>query len=77
MEFDKDGLVLLSAWVEPVLCGLARDAARAADLEFSRWVERALRQTMARESADRAMASERECGGCWTCGYTPCMCDQQ
>lgn len=29
-------------------------------LEFSRWVERAVRQTMARESADRAMAAARE-----------------
>ena len=57
----KDGRVVLSAWVEPVLRDYAREAAKVANLEFSRWVERAVRQTMARESADRAIvaASER------------------
>ncbi len=58
----KDGRVVLSAWVEPVLRDYAREAAKVANLEFSRWVERAVRQTMARESADRAMASARERG---------------
>ena len=72
----KDGRVVLSAWVEPVLRDCAREAARAANLEFSRWVERAVRQTTARESADRAMASARERGECGACGYTPCACDQ-
>jgi len=47
----KDGRVVLSAWVEPVLRDYAREAAKVANLEFSRWVERAVRQTMARESA--------------------------
>ena len=58
----KDGRVVLSAWVDPVLRDYAREAAKVANLEFSRWVERAVRQTMARESADRAIvaASERE-----------------
>lgn len=51
----KDGRVVLSAWVEPALRDYAREAARVANLEFSRWVERAVRQTMARESADRAV----------------------
>ena len=54
----KDGRVVLSAWVDPVLRDYAREAARLSGLEFSRWVERAVRQTMARESADRA-ACER------------------
>jgi hypothetical protein len=72
----KDGRVVLSAWVEPVLRDYAREAAKVANLEFSRWVERAVRQTMARESADRAMASARERSECGTCGYAPCMCDQ-
>jgi len=52
----KDGRVVLSAWVEPVLRDYAREAARASGLEFSRWIERAVRQVAARESADRAMA---------------------
>lgn len=72
----KDGRVVLSAWVDPVLRDYAREAARIAHLEFSRWVERALRQTMARESADRAMAAARERGECMACGYAPCACDQ-
>jgi hypothetical protein len=72
----KDGRVVLSAWVEPVLRDYARAAAKLANLEFSRWVERAVRQTMARESADRARAAARERGECVACGYAPCECDQ-
>lgn len=72
----KDDLVVLSAWVEPVLRDYAREAAKAAGMEFSRWVERAVRQTMARESADRAIAAASERGECRTCGYAPCACDQ-
>lgn len=72
----KDGRVVLSAWVEPVLRDHAREAAKVANLEFSRWVERAVRQTIVRESEDRAMASARERGECGACGYAPCMCDQ-
>lgn len=45
----KDGRVVLSAWVDPVLRDYAREAARLSGLEFSRWVERAVRQTMARD----------------------------
>ena len=60
----KDGRVVLSAWVDPVLRDYVREAARLSGLEFSRWVERAVRQTMARESADRAMAAARERGEC-------------
>lgn len=33
-------------------------------------------QTMARESADRAMVAASERGECGTCGYAPCACDQ-
>lgn len=43
----KDGRVVLSAWVEPVLRDYVREAARLSGLEFSRWVERAVRQAMA------------------------------
>lgn len=39
----KDGRVVLSAWVDPVLRDYAREAARLSGLEFSRWVERAVR----------------------------------
>lgn len=52
----KDGRVVLSAWVEPVLRNYAREAARASGLEFSRWIERAVRQAMAQDSAERAIA---------------------
>ena len=72
----KDGRVVLSAWVEPALRDYAREAAKVAHLEFSRWVERAVRQTMARESADRAIVAASERGECGTCGYVPCACDQ-
>lgn len=69
----KDGRVVLSAWVDPVLRDYAREAARVANLEFSRWVERAVRQAMARESLRVAAFARGECG---TCGYAPCACDQ-
>ena len=72
----RGGRVVLSAWVEPVLRDYAREAAKAAGMEFSRWVERAVRQTMARESADRAIAASDERDECGTCGYAPCACDQ-
>lgn len=49
----SDGRVALTARVDPALRDHAREAARAAGVEFSRWVERALQQAMARESADR------------------------
>lgn len=52
----KDGRVVLSAWVEPVLRDYARESARASGLEFSRWIERAVRIAAAQESAARAIA---------------------
>lgn len=73
----RDGRVILSAWVDPTLRDYVRVAARRSGLEFSRWVERAVRQTMAREPSDRAAASAYARGECWTCGYVPCACDQQ
>ena len=60
----KDGRVVLSAWVDPVVRAHAREAARAAKMAFSVWVERAVRQAMARESADRAMVAASERGEC-------------
>lgn len=56
----KDGRVVLSAWVAPVLRDYAREAARASGLEFSRWIERAVRQLAARESTERAVEAYRE-----------------
>lgn len=73
----KDGRVLLSAWVDPVLRDYAREAARLSGLEFSRWVARAVRQTIGREAVDRATAAARTRDECGTCGYAPCACDQQ
>lgn len=72
----KDGRVMLSAWVEPVLRDYAREAAKAAGMDYSGWVARAVRQAMARESADRALAAASERGECRACGYAPCACDQ-
>ena len=67
----KDGRVILSAWVDPALRDYARGAARASGLEFSRWVERAVQQTMARESARRAVVAAAERGECMACGHCP------
>lgn len=53
----RDGKVLLVAHVEPALRDHAREAARAAGLEFSQWVARVVQQEMARESTDRAIAT--------------------
>lgn len=53
----RDGKVLLAAHVEPALRDHAREAARAAGLEVSQWVARAVQQAMARESTDRAIAT--------------------
>ena len=50
----KDDRVILSARVDPVLRDYAREAARLSGLEFSVWVERAVRQAMARETVERA-----------------------
>lgn len=46
----KDGRVVLSAWVEPVLRNHAREAAKAAGVQFSQWVEGAVRRAVADES---------------------------
>lgn len=73
----KDGRVTLSAWVDPVVRDYARAAAKGADLEFSRWVERALRRAVAQESAERAAMDAARRGECVGCGYAPCVCDQQ
>jgi len=58
----KDGRVTLSAWVDPVLRDYARTAAKSAGVEFSRWIERAIRRACAEESAARALrdAAARE-----------------
>jgi hypothetical protein len=46
----KDGRVVLSAWVEPVLRDYAREAAKSAGVQFSQWVEAAVRRAVAEES---------------------------
>ena len=46
----KDGRVVLSAWVEPVLRDHAREAAKSAGVQFSQWVEGAVRRAVAEES---------------------------
>lgn len=42
----RDGRVILSAWVESDTRDLARIAAKAAGMEFSRWVESVLFRAM-------------------------------
>jgi hypothetical protein len=54
-----DHRVILSARIDPAARDCARVAARAAGLEFSRWVERAIMRATAKESADRALADAR------------------
>lgn len=49
----KDGRVVLSAWVEPVLRDHAREAAKKAGVSFSSWIERAIMRSLARESFER------------------------
>jgi len=51
----KDGRVVLSAWVEPVLRDYAREAARAAGVQFSLWVEGAVQRAVAEQSAAKAL----------------------
>lgn len=51
----RDGRVMLSAWVDPVLRDHARVAAKSAGVEFSRWIERAVQQAVAAESSARAL----------------------
>ena len=72
----QDDRVVLSVRVDPVLRDYVRQAAKAAHMELSAWVARALRQVMARESADRALEIARQRDECMTCGYCPCACDQ-
>lgn len=52
---QKDGRVILSAWVDPVLRDYAREAARCLGVEFSRWVESAVQQAVAEQSTKRAL----------------------
>ena len=73
----RNGTVLLAAHVDPVLRARARAAARAADLEFSQWVARALQQATEREALRRAIALAEKKLECGTCGHAPCACDQQ
>jgi hypothetical protein len=51
----RDGRVTLHAWVDPATRDSAREAARQAGLDFSRWVERAVMRATAAESAERAL----------------------
>ena len=51
----KDGRVVLSAWVEPVLRDYAREAAKAAGVRFSLWVEGAVQRAVAEQSAAKAL----------------------
>lgn len=51
----KDGRVVLSAWVEPALRDYAREAAKVAGVQFSRWVEGAVQRAVAEQSAAKAL----------------------
>ena len=75
----KGRRVVLTARVEPVVLDHARAAANVANMEFSKWVERAVCQVCARESAYRAMVASGARGECGTCGQQlgeECACDQ-
>lgn len=59
MMAHKDGRVILSAWVEPDLRDLARAAAKASGVEFSRWVEDAIYRAMTTRPVGRARKRKR------------------
>ena len=71
----KDGRVTVTAWVDPALREQAREAARSSGMEFSRWVERALLETIRNDQQDRKLRESLARGECVTCGYAPCLCD--
>lgn len=73
----NNGRALLSAWVDPVLRDHAREAAREAGVEFSAFVAEAVRREVLRRSTERAVAQAIARGECVTCGFAPCLCDQQ
>lgn len=58
----RDGRVMLSAWVDPVLRDYAREEARTAGVEFSRFVEEAVRAACAKASSDRTVRETIERG---------------
>jgi hypothetical protein len=75
----KGRRVLLRARVEPVVLDYARAAANVANMEFSKWVERAVCQVGARESAYRAMVASDARGECGKCGQQlgeECACER-
>lgn len=74
---QKDGRVILSAWVDPTVRDVAREYAKISGLEFSVWVARAIMRATAKESSDRAIEKALKLGECLTCGYSTCLCDQQ
>lgn len=39
----QQGLVLLTAWIDPVIRDLARGRARESGMTLSKWIERAIR----------------------------------
>jgi len=51
----RKNTVILSAWVDPALREYARLEAKASGLTFSKFIERAVQQAVAKASADRAI----------------------
>jgi hypothetical protein len=54
---SRRGRVVLLAWVDSVVRDYAREAASASGVEFSTWIERAVRETRARDSMARAVST--------------------
>lgn len=63
MNDHRRNTVILSAWVDPALREYARNAAKDAGMAFSAWVERAIQQAVAKESAGRALRKAERTGG--------------
>lgn len=76
MNDHRRNTVILSAWVDPVLRDYARLEAKAAGVPFSKFVERAVQQAVAKASIERAMRDAVARGECSSCGHAPCGCDQ-
>lgn len=55
MNAHRKATCILSAWVDPVVLDLARLEAKASGVPFSKFIERAVQQAVAKASCDRAI----------------------
>jgi hypothetical protein len=68
---------ILSAWVDRDLRARARLEAKASGVKFSTFIERSVTRAVSESSERREQRDALARGECSSCGYSPCMCDQQ